>query len=180
MKKFIALLRGINVGGQKKIKMSDLKLLFEETGFQNVETYIQSGNVIFSTKEKSSENLEENISSTIKKKFDFDVPVIVVTPQEIESSLKRNPFIKKKGEIDKLYIIFLSKRPSKTDIEKLVEMDFSPEEFIIDGKLVYLFVPNGYGNAKLNNNFFENKLKVLGTTRNLKTLKALLELTELH
>ena len=73
MTKFIALLRGINVSGQKQIKMSDLKTLFETTGFQDVETYIQSGNVIFSTKEKSSEKLEKKISSAIKFKFSFDV-----------------------------------------------------------------------------------------------------------
>ena len=180
MKKFIALLRGINVSGQKQIKMSDLKSLFEKTGFQNVETYIQSGNVIFSSNEKSSEKLEQKISSAIKKTFGFDVKVIVVTPEVINQVLKINPFIKKKKDTDKLYVIFLSERPSKASIEKLAETDFSPEEFIIKRKLVYLFVPNGYGKAKLNNNYFENKLKLFGTTRNLKTLKALAELTELH
>ena len=80
MKKFIALLRGINVSGQKKIKMSDLKLLFEDLGFQNVETYIQSGNVIFSSKEKSIKKLESKISSGIKSKYGFDVPVLVINP----------------------------------------------------------------------------------------------------
>lgn len=83
MKKFIALLRGINVSGQKQIKMSELKSLFEDTGFQNVETYIQSGNVIFSAKEKSPEKLEQKISSAIKTKFGFDVQVIALTPDEI-------------------------------------------------------------------------------------------------
>ena len=112
MKKFIALLRGINVSGQKIIKMSELKLLFEEMGFQDVQTYIQSGNVIFSSKEKSGEKLEAKISSGIKNKFGFDVKVIVVNPEEIEYVLKNNPFIKKKKDAEKLCVTFLSKTPS--------------------------------------------------------------------
>jgi uncharacterized protein (DUF1697 family) len=179
MKKFIALLRGINVSGQKQIKMSDLKTLFEEVGFQNVETYIQSGNLIFSGKEKSSENIAERISSSIKKKFGFDVQVFVLLPEELLEILNKNPFINKNKDPDKLYVIFLSTVPLKANLEKLGAIDFSPEEFRCDGKCIYLFVPNGYGKAKLNNNFFENKLKVSGTTRNLKTVKAILELTKL-
>jgi uncharacterized protein (DUF1697 family) len=180
MKKFIALLRGINVSGQKLIKMSELKTLFEKTGFQNVETYIQSGNVIFSTKETSTEKLSLKISSAIKKQFGFDVQVIVVTLEEIEDTLKKNPFIKKKKDTDKLYVIFLSETPTKANFSNLKNDDYIPEEFIINEKCIYLFVPNGYGKAKLNNNFFENKLKVFGTTRNLKTLNALTELSKLH
>jgi uncharacterized protein (DUF1697 family) len=176
MKKFIALLRGINVSGQKLIKMSELKSLFEKAGFQKVGTYIQSGNVIFSSKETSAEKLSFKISSAIKKQFGFDVQVIVVTPKEIELALKENPFIKKKKDNDKLYTIFLSSVPAKVNVEKLDTANYSPEEFKIDGKRIYLFVPNGYGKAKINNNLFENKLKVFGTARNLKTLNALLEL----
>ena len=108
MKKFIALLRGINVSGQKQIKMSGLKSLFEKAGFQNVETYIQSGNVIFSSKETSAEKHSLKISSAIRKQFGFDVQLIVVTPEEIEDTLKKNPFIKMKKDTDKLYVIFLS------------------------------------------------------------------------
>ena len=180
MKKSIALLRGINVSGHKKIKMSELRLLFEEIGFQFVETYIQSGNVIFSSKEKSGEKLEAKISSGIKRKFSFDVQVIVVNPKEIEYILKTNPFLKKKKDAEKLYVTFLSKIPSDENIEKLYLIDYLPEEYVIDGRYIYLFVPNGYGRAKLNNNFFENKLKIFGTTRNWKTVIALSELVKSH
>ena len=178
MKKFIALLRGINVSGQKKIKMSELKSLFEKNGFQNVETYIQSGNVIFSSKETSTENLSLKISSAIKKQFGFDVQIIVVTPKEIVDALKKNPYLKKNRDTDKLYIIFLSSIPTKANVEKLDSTNYLPEEFKIDGRRIYLFVPNGYGKAKLSNNLFENKLKVFGTARNLKTLNALIGLTK--
>lgn len=180
MKKFIALLRGINVSGQKKIKMSELKLLFEEIGFRNVETYIQSGNVIFSSKENSGKILEAKISSGIKRKFGFDVQVIVINSNEIKYILKTNPFIKKKKDAEKLYVTFLSKIPSDENIEKLYLIDYLPEEYVIDGRYIYLFVPNGYGRAKLNNNFFEDKLKVFGSTRNWKTVMALSEFAKTH
>ena len=180
MKKFVALLRGINVSGQKQIKMPELKSLFENIGFQNVATYIQSGKVIFSAKEKFNKKLEDKISSAIKSKLGFDVPVIVVTPEEIEYVIQNNPFFKKKKESERLYVTFLSENPLAENIKKLHAVDYSPEEYIIDGRYIYLFAPNGYGKAKLNNNLFENKLKVSGTTRNIKTIKALLELTELH
>ncbi|MFI5236642.1 MAG: DUF1697 domain-containing protein [Ignavibacteriales bacterium] len=178
MKKFIALLRGINVSGQKIIKMSELKLLFEEMGFQDVQTYIQSGNVIFSSNEKSNEKLAAKISSGIKNKFGFDVQIIVIDQKEIEYVLKNNPFIKKKKEFERLYVTFLSDTPSKEYAQKLKSLDYSPEEYVINEKLVFLFLPNGAGKSKLSNNLFENKLKVFGTTRNWKTVKALSELAK--
>ena len=178
MKKFIALLRGINVSGQKKIKMSDLKLLFEEMGFKDVQTYIQSGNVIFSSKEISVDKLELKISSSIKRKCGFDVRVIILSAKEIEYVLKNNPFFKKRKDEDKLYVTFLSKIPSDENIENMHSIDYSPEEYFIEEKHLYLFVPNGYGKARINNNLFENKLKVDGTTRNWKTVKALSELAK--
>jgi len=177
MKKFVALLRGINVSGQKQIKMPELKSLFENIGFQNVATYIQSGNVIFSAKEKSNKKLEDKISSAIKSKLGFDVQVIVVTAEEIEYVFQINPFLKKKKESERLYVTFLSENPLAENIKKLHAVDYSPEEYIIDGRYIYLFAPNGYGKAKLNNNFIENKLKVFGTTRNWKTVNKLLELS---
>ena len=180
MKKFIALLRGINVSGQKIIKMSDLKSLFEDLGFHDVATYIQSGNVVFSSKEKSGEKLEAKISSTIKNKFGFDAQVVVINPEEIEYVLKNNPFIKRKKDTNKLCVTFLSETPSVVNIEKLSAINYSPEEYFIEGKHIYLFVPNGFGKAKLNINLFENKLKVVGTSRNWKTVKALSELAKSH
>ena len=176
MKKFIALLRGINVSGQKTIKMSNLKLLFEKLGFQNVETYIQSGNVIFSSKEKSVKILESKISSGIKSKYGFDVQVLIIKPDEIEYVLKNNPFIKKKKATEKLYVTFLEDKPNSENIKKLETRGFSPEEYIIDGKFIYLFYPNGAGKAKLNNNLLESKLKLPATTRNWNTIKTLSEL----
>lgn len=176
MSRFIALLRGINVSGQKKIKMSELRILFENLGFQNVETYIQSGNVIFSSKEKSTTKIANKISSGINTKYNFDVQLIILTPKDIDRVLKNNPFVKKKKETERLYVTFLSAMPSIENINKLNEISFLPEEYSKNKKIIYLFFPNGAGKAKLNNNFIENKLKVIGTTRNWKTVTALFKL----
>ena len=176
MSRLIALLRGINVSGQKKIKMSELKILFENLGFQNVETYIQSGNVIFSFKEKSTTKIANKISSVKKSKYNFDVQVIILTPMEIDLALRNNPFIKKRKEIDGLYVTFLSAEPLVENINKLNDMSFQTEEYFINKKIIYLFLPNGAGKAKLNNNFIENKLKVICTTRNWNTVTTLSKL----
>ncbi|MBS4033989.1 MAG: DUF1697 domain-containing protein [Ignavibacterium sp.] len=177
MPTYIALLRGINVSGQKLIKMTDLKELFEALGFQNVQTYIQSGNVIFSSKEKSLDKLESIISTAIRKKFGFDAVVIVITPEVLEYILENNPFIKKIMAIERLYVTFLSDTPSEENINKLGAINYSPEEYIIDQKIIYLHFPNGAGKVKLSNNLFESKLKVDATTRNLKTINKLWELS---
>lgn len=178
MPEFIALLRGINVSGQKKIKMAHLKSLFEETGFKNVSTYIQSGNVFFTSAEKISNKIENKITLAIKKKYGFEVPVIVVTSDYIEKILKNNPFIKKKTDIERLYVTFLSEKPSEENINKLGAVNYSPEEYFIDQKIIYLHYPNGFGKARLSNNLFENKLKVTATSRNWKTVNKLFEMTK--
>lgn len=177
MATYIALLRGINVSGQKLIKMADLKSLLEETGFKNVSTYIQSGNIIFNSADKNSAKTESKISSAIKKRYGFDVQVIVISPDYLEQILKNNPFIKKNVNIERLYVTFLADKPSKENIKKLGTVDYLPEEYFMDQKIIYLHVQTGYGKAKLNNNFLENKLKVEATTRNLKTINKLWELS---
>lgn len=178
MKKYIALLRGINVSGQKKIKMTELKSLFQKMNFQNIETYIQSGNIIFSSKENSVKTLERKISAGIKNKFGFEVHTFIITSKEIKDVLINNPFIKKKKDTERLYVTFLSAQPLQEKIQNLNSSNFSPEEYQIVGKIIYLHLPNGAGKAKLNNNFFENKLKVNATTRNWKTINTLSELTD--
>lgn len=177
MYKIIALLRGINVGGQKKIKMADLKSLLEETGFKNVSTYIQSGNILFKSSEKHSTMLKSKISSAIKKRYGFEVQVIVISPEYLNKILNNNPFIKQKIDTESVYVTFLSDKPSIDNIKKFDAVNYSPEEYFIDQKIIYLYTPRGYGKAKLNNNLFEKKLKVYATTRNWKTVNTLFALT---
>jgi len=171
----LSLLRGINVGG-RKVPMADLRILYEELGLKNITTYIQSGNVIFESK-VANKALEKKIEKKIKVKFGFDVSVITRTKEELNAVIKENPFTKENNiELEKLYVIFLGEIPDPVLLKKLIESDLGPERFIVCGKTIYLYCPVGYGEAKLNNNFFEKKLKVVATTRNWRTTNILLDM----
>ncbi len=179
MKTYISILRGINVSGKNLIKMNSLQEMFEGLGFQNVKTYIQSGNVIFQSSEAHLEVLERLISEEILVRFKVNVPVLVREASELKNILTRNPFINEiKDDFSKLHITFLSTSPEKQFIESIDNNSYLPDKYIIVEKSIYLFCPNGYGITKLSNNFFENKLKVKATTRNLRTLKELVKLSE--
>jgi uncharacterized protein (DUF1697 family) len=174
---YICILRGINVSGQKKILMADLKNLFEEQGFKNILTYIQSGNVIFKTAKKSNQQLEQAIHKAIEKHYGFDVPVIVRTVDAMQKLIAGNPFLKTKGiNTEKLHVTFLSEQPAATEIKTLQTFDYSPDQFKLIGQEVFIYCPESYGETKLSNKFFENKLKVNATTRNWKTVNTLTEL----
>lgn len=173
---YISMLRGINVSGQKKIKMEELKKLYESLGFKNVQTYIQSGNVIFDFSDTNISKLINKIEQKIKKSFNFDVPVLIRTKNDLQKLIANNPFTKK--DSSKLYVTFLSDTPIKSPLDEITKIKDKSEEFIISGKEIYLFYPNGYGRSKLTNNYFERKLKLSATTRNWKTVNKLLELSE--
>ncbi|MCB0402588.1 MAG: DUF1697 domain-containing protein [Flavobacteriales bacterium] len=174
MNTYISILRGINVSGQKKIKMADLKKLYESLGFENVETHIQSGNVVFTSPEKDPKKLEQLIFNGIQKAYGFDVPNLILTPQEIEDALKHNPY----QDIELMYFTFLEEFPAPENIDKLSTYQFPEEYYELKGKVIYSHFPNGAGRAKMNNNFFEQKLKVMATSRNLNTVKKLLEMAQ--
>jgi uncharacterized protein (DUF1697 family) len=179
MQTYISMLRGINVSGRNMIKMDALRTIYESLNFKNIKSYIQSGNVIFNTKPSKPKDLEKKIMTQIKKEFNFDIPVIVKETEELKTVFNNNPFLtKRKEDITKLHVTFLSQEPEEIDIKKIKEGNYSEDEFIFIDKVVYLFCPNGYGNTKLTNTFFENKLKVTATTRNWKTVTELVNIAE--
>jgi uncharacterized protein (DUF1697 family) len=175
---YISLLRGINVGGQKKILMEDLKTLYRKLDFTRVTTYIQSGNVIFDTgKDRGSKELAGIIEKEIERKYCFYVPVIVRTLSEILHAQAINPFLQEAGiNRDKLHVTFLEHDPDPAILESVSKFDFSPDRFMILKKDVYIYCPEGYGGTKIDNSFFENRLKVKATTRNWKTVVKLVEI----
>lgn len=177
MRIYISLLRGINVSGQKKIKMADLRSLYEELNFTDITTYIQSGNVIFSSKSRNLKEPEKKITKKIEEHYNFTVPVIILTPDQIKDIIECNPFLKEKNvDTSKLYVTILKSIPSNSLIEKVKEFETKNDKFIFGIKEIYLFFPNGFGKAKLSNNFFENKLKVEATSRNWRTINKLYEI----
>jgi len=171
---YIAILRGINVSGQKPVKMDALKRQMEELNFRNVSTYIQSGNVIFESENNDTHALAEQVSEKIRQAYDFQVPAIVLNAFNLSEILRSNPFINE--NIDNLYVTFLSGQPKPELLQKIEPLAYKPDEFLVKGDTIYLKCTNGYGRTKINNNFFEQKLKLTATTRNWKTVEKLAEL----
>lgn len=171
------MLRGINVSGKKLIKMDALKKLYESLGFQNVTTYVQSGNVIFKTTETEPEKSEQMIYKQIEKDFGFKVPVIVLTAEKLKQVVDNNPFVIDPAKDPAfLHVTFLSSKPESFDRSKIEEKKQDGEEISFTDEVIYLFCPNGYGRTKLNNNFLESRLKLTATTRNWKTADELLKI----
>ena len=175
MTTYISLLRGINVSGHKPIGMEELRYLYKSLGFSNVQSYIQSGNVIFSSEESSISTLVTIIQKAINDSFGFEVVVIIRTKEELNKIIENTPYSKQ--DISKLHVTFLSDSPKSIPIE---EMKNDIDTFLISGTEIYLFCPSGYGRTKLSNNFFEKKLKVNATTRNWKTVMKLFEMGNLE
>jgi uncharacterized protein (DUF1697 family) len=175
---YVALLRGINVAGHKPVKMDPLRKAFEALGFEEVKTYVQSGNIVFNAPTQASENLSKKIEEKILDDFGISVPVTVKTSVEVAEVIKNNPFLQEKGiDSSKLHVTFLSHAPEKTALKKLDALAKTPDQFRCSAKEVYLYCPNGYGETKLSNNALEKVLAVRATTRNWKTVNKLCEMT---
>lgn len=174
MQTYIALLRGINVGGHKKVPMAELRDLLTNAGFQNVQTYIQSGNVIFQSSKNASE-LETEIQKLIHSHFGFEVSVIVKNNNELQAIFETCPFSEEKKEDS--YFILLSDIPNEHVIEKTQGIIYENEEVVIKNDCLYFYSSAGYGRTKFNMNTYERKLKVVGTARNYKTMVKLLSLS---
>jgi len=179
MPKYIALLRGINVGGHKKIKMTELKILFQELSFSEVVSYIQSGNVIFMCNETNILKLEHQIEQAIEKAFGFQVPVMVLTNSKLQKIVSENPFKPfDEDDINKIYYVFLKDLPQKAAVELFNKTKYKNERFFIQRDYIYLKCLAGMGKAKLTTNIFEKRLGVNATARNHKTTLKLLELAD--
>ena len=175
---YITLLRGINVSGHKTILMDDLKELFEKMDFEDVKTYIQSGNIIFKTGNTFTDaELAQRIQQSVIGRYNFFVPVFVRSREEMTEIVSENPFLKERDiNPDWLHVTFLSDSPRQSDREVISTYDFSPDRFYLVRNQAYLYCPQGYGNTKISNLFFENRLKVNATTRNWKTVVKLVDL----
>ena len=178
MPTYIALLRGINVSGQKKIKMSELRELMNSWGFDDVQTYIQSGNLIFKYPRSESPTIERKIKEGIAQSYSYEVEVFVVERKELWTIVKNSPYKVDNGTDKKqIYFVFLMDKPDAEENQSLRLEKYEGEEFTITERCIYLNCLNGYGKAKCNNNFFEKRLKIRATTRNYNTVSTLLKLS---
>jgi uncharacterized protein (DUF1697 family) len=176
MKAYVALLRGINLGARNKVSMADLRALFAALGAVDVATYVQSGNVLFSSTD-SAGKLTEAIEKRIRSDLGIEVAVLLRTQPQLAKVLARNPFADDVSDPTKLHVTFLADKPDPARVRKLDPTLAEPDEFRVSGQEVYLHTPNGYGRSKLSNAYFEKQLDVRATTRNWRTVTKLAELT---
>lgn len=177
MKIYIAFMRGINVGGNRSMKMNELKQLLEKLGFSAIQTYIQSGNVVFQTAITDVKKIENMISNGIKDRFKYEVPVLVLDQIEFIKIIDENPFILDDlKDLSHLHVTFLSDVPRMETYTEIKYLDYKPDEFQLVNRAVYLYCPLNYSKSKLTNGFFEKKLGVEATTRNWKTVTVLLDM----
>jgi uncharacterized protein (DUF1697 family) len=176
---FIALLRGINVSGQKPVLMAELQKLFVKLGYQDAKTFIQSGNVVFSAPGKDAAKLAGKLEAAIAKAFGFDVPVIVRSREEWKAVLAANPYAKRKPDDGgRVYLSFLESAPAKAAATALEGIEDKLDAVKVRGREVYMYIRGGHGKSVFSNNFVEKKLGVRATTRNLESTLKLLALAE--
>ncbi|NJN84167.1 MAG: DUF1697 domain-containing protein [Caldilineaceae bacterium] len=177
MPTYVSLLRGINISGQKSMRMAELRELYKSLGFANIQSYLQSGNVLFQSDQEDGAELGRDIEAAIAERFGFEVSVLIRTPAEFEQVVENNPFLTTRNEDPtRLYVTFLAETPTESALAQANLPDHKPDEFVVAGQEIYIFCPNGYGRTKLSNTFFERKLKIRATTRNWKTVTALHDL----
>ena len=173
----VSMLRGINVGGHNKISMSELRTLYEFLGLQDPKTYVQSGNVVFRTKERNVAAVAKRIEDAIERRFGFRVDVVVRTPSELRDVIARNPFAKRRAvDPGKLLVTFLASQPSAEARDQVLKIKTAPEELHIDGCEVYIYFPDGMGRSKLAWPTIGKKLGTTGTGRNWNSVTKLLEI----
>lgn len=177
--RWIALLRGINVSGQKIIRMELLRAAVEAAGLQNVQTYIQSGNLVFDTNEKSATVLADLLHACIEQNFGFQVPVWVIQAAEIEQCLRLDPF-QEADQYDpkRCFYGLLSSHPNEEQIAALRARIELPEEVAVHGRLLFAYIPGNAARSQLDIKHIEKTLQCKATLRNQNTLKALLKLAE--
>ena len=171
---YISMLRGINVGGHKRIKMDKLRASFEALGFEQVKTYIQSGNVVFKASKLSTVALSKRIEENIISDFGFSVSVISRSSDEMAAAIERNPFLKERGiDHEKLHVMFLSEAPAPAAFKKLADLTAAPNQCRSVDKEIYFYLPNGVSQSVLMKSPVDRILAVVTTTRNWRTVNSL-------
>lgn len=172
----VALLRGVNVGGKNKLPMKDLAAIFRAAECDDVRTYIQSGNVLFSASKALARRVPSAVAEAIEADFGFAVPVVLRTADELRSVAADNPFLQDGADPAALHVAFLAKKPTAAKAASLDPERSPPDEFAVRGKDIYLHCPNGVARTKLTNAYFDAKLGTTSTVRNWRTVLKLIEL----
>ena len=176
--KYVALLRGINVGGKAKLPMKELAAIFKAAGASAVETYIQSGNVLFEAAQ--SEACVATVKAEIARVYGYPGRIVLRTAEELLKAFRDNPFVDSAGptgdQTDALHVYFLVDWPEQTAVAGLDQERSPGDSFVVKGREVYLHLPQGMARTKLTNAYFDAKLKTVSTARNWKTVSKLVEM----
>lgn len=179
MRVVISMLRGINLAAHKRIKMDALRALYESLGLREPQTYVQSGNVLFKTRQQNLGPVAKQIESGIERSFGFRADVILRTTAELREVIAKNPFARRSGmDPARLLVTFLAADPGEEAREKIRQIKADPEELWIDGRELFIYFPNGLARPKLSIPLIERTLKTSGTGRNWNSVRKLLELAE--
>jgi uncharacterized protein (DUF1697 family) len=176
MTTYVALLRGVNVGGKNKLPMKDLAAIFVEAGCADVRSYIQSGNVVFRASPREATTLPGWISDKVAERFGHRPPVMLRTLEQVEAVLRNNPFLHGGVDENALHVVFLADLPGPERVAGLDPNRSAPDAFVVRGQEIYLHLPNGVADSKLTNAYFDSKLGTISTGRNWRTVNKLADL----
>ena len=176
-RRYVALLRGVNVGGRNKLPMADLRDIFSAAGCSAVRTYIQSGNVVFQAGQDLAERAPEIVTESIRRQFGYETVVVVRSREELRQVAASNPF-DTSGDPRFLQVAFLADTPDAEAVSRLDPRRSPPDAFAVRGRHVYLHYPNGVARSKLTNEYLAAQLQTASTMRNWRTVLTLLELVE--
>lgn len=171
---YLALLRGINVGGKNKLPMKDLAEMFRKAGCTDVLTFIQSGNVLFNAPAKVAAKIATTVPEQIEKRFGHKPPFVIRTAEQLAVVAANNPFLQAGAKEDTVHVMFLADTPDAARVKGLDAARSSPDAFSVRGADIYLHLPDGAGRTKLSNAYFDSKLATVSTARNWRTVMALL------
>lgn len=179
--RLVALLRAVNVGGRGVLPMAELRQLVADLGHREVATFIQSGNVVFTTDRPANSvaarrQIGDDISAAIADHNDVRTTVMIRTVGELRGAIQAVPFLSDQPDSSKLMIVFLSDRPTVAAIGSLEPTRFAPDRFEVVGREMFVHFPNGAGKSKFTATYFEKRLGVSGTARNLNTVRKLIDL----
>ena len=176
---YLALLRGINVGGKAKLPMKELIGIFEGCGASGVKSYIQSGNVVFqAASEAAAAECVTCVTAAITRIYGYPGRIVLRTAQETRECYAKNPFVKAGATESSLHVYFLADKPEPAAVKSLDPLRSAPDEFVVRGREIYLFLPQGMARTKLSNAYFDSKLKTVSTARNWNTVRKLMEMME--
>jgi uncharacterized protein (DUF1697 family) len=178
MPRYVALLRSVNVAGHGRVAMDELRASFDALGYTDVTTYIQTGNVLFTTSSRSEASIASSIEQRLAEDFGDSPAVLVRSVADLRRVEASSPYAKAGANPARHHVTFLATAPSKAALDALRLPQSGRDELVVDGKEVYVYTPDGYGNSKYTGSFLERRLGVVSTTRNWNTVTKLCELAK--